>query len=52
MTLLKLKLNSKTIYITHIKNSSKHNDYNMLQEAINEVSEIIHKRKEKYYNQN
>ena len=30
---------------TYIKNSYKDNDYNMLHEAINEVSKIISKRK-------
>ena len=49
MILLRLKLNSKTNYITHIKNGYKDNDYNMLQEAINEVSKIISKRKEEYH---
>ena len=43
MILLRLKLNSKTNYITLC------NDYDMLQEAINEVSKITSKRKEDYH---
>ena len=49
MILLRLKLNSKTNYTTHIKNGYKDNDYNILLEAINEVSKIISKRKEEYH---
>ena len=37
------------LYNTYIKNSYKDNDYNMLHEAINEVSKIISKRKEEYH---
>ena len=36
-------------YNTYIKNGYKGNDYNMLQEATNEVSKIISKRKEEYH---
>ena len=39
------------LYNTYIKNGYKENDYNMLQEAINEVSKIISKRKEEYHYQ-
>ena len=47
---LRLKLNSKSNYTTVIyKNGYKGNDYNMLHEAINEVSKIISKRKEEYH---
>ena len=34
---------------TYIKNDYKENDYNILQEAIYEVSKIISKRKEEYH---
>ena len=50
MILLRLKLNSKTNYVTLLKkNSYKDNDHNVLQEAINEVSKIISKRKEEHH---
>ena len=42
MILLRLKLNLENN--TYIKNGYKNNDYNMLQEPINEVSKIISKR--------
>ena len=42
MILLRLKLNLENN--TYTKNGYKDNDYNMLQEAINEVSKIISKR--------
>ena len=34
---------------TYIKNGCKDNDYKMLQEAINEVSRIISKRKKEHH---
>ena len=37
------------LYNTYIKNGYKDNDYNILQEAINEVSKIISKRREEYH---
>ena len=37
------------LYNTYIKNGYKDNDYNKLQEAINEVSKIISKRREEYH---
>ena len=37
------------LYNGYIKNGYKGNDYNMLHEAINEVSKIISKRKEEYH---
>ena len=37
------------LYNTYIKNFFKGSDYNMLQEAINEVSKIISQRKEEYH---
>ena len=36
------------LYNTYIKNGYKDNDYNMLQEVINEASKIINKRKEEF----
>ena len=49
MILLRLKLNSKPTIQHLYKNGNKDNDYNMLHEAINEVSNIINKRKEEYH---
>ena len=47
---VKTKIKFKNqLYNTYIKNGYKDNDYNMLQEAINEVSKIISKRKEEYH---
>ena len=43
-----LKLKNQ-LHNTYIKNGDKDNGYDMLQEAIYEVSEIINKRKEEYY---
>ena len=37
------------LYNTYTKNGYKDNDYNVLQEAINEASKIISKRKEEYH---
>ena len=43
---VKTKIKFKNqLYNTYKKNGYKDNDYNMLQEAINEVSKIISKRK-------
>ena len=36
------------LYNTYTKNGYKDNDYNMLQEVINEASKIINKRKEEF----
>ena len=49
MISLRLKLNSKSTIQHLYKNGYKDNDYNMLHEAINEVSKIISKRKEEYH---
>ena len=47
---VKTKIKFKNqLYNTYIKNGYKDNDYNMLHEAINEVSKIISKRKEEYH---
>ena len=46
----KTKIKLKTqLYSTYIKNGYKDNDYHMLQEAINEVSEFTSRRKEKHH---
>ena len=47
---VKTKIKFKNqLYNTYMKNGYKDNDYNMLHEAINEVSKIISKRKEEYH---
>ena len=47
---VKTKIKLKTqLYSTYIKNGYKDNDYHMLQEAINEVSEFTSRRKEKHH---
>ena len=47
---VKTKIRFKTqLYNTYVKNGYKDNDHNMLQEAINEFSKMITKRKEEYH---
>ena len=46
--LRQIKFKNQT-YNTYVKNGHKDNDYNMLLEAIHEVSKIISKRKEEYH---